>query len=111
MKALESALKIVPLSTILAACRRYAASCSREEKFIKSPERWLNEGCWDDQGGNPFTDSSVWARSWAIRARAQLQERRTLDRAAAAENEHKRQAVVEKVRRDLASAGIHMRFR
>jgi hypothetical protein len=109
MKALERALQSVPLGTILAAVRRYAAS-AREERFIKSPERWLNEGCWDDQPGS-FSDAALYARSWAIRSRAQLQERCAIERAAAAENEDKRQAVIEKVRRDLASAGMHMRFR
>lgn len=46
----------VPPQKLLAAAKAYADHCRAnrlEPRFIKSPEVWLNKGCWDDDYGPP----------------------------------------------------------
>lgn len=40
----------VPWPSLIAAVNAYAAACvSRDPQFVKSPEVWLNKGCWEDE--------------------------------------------------------------
>lgn len=48
-RAFKTALKLVPVETLMAGVRAYAELKRREPEFIKHGATWLNGHCWNDE--------------------------------------------------------------
>jgi hypothetical protein len=56
LKAWKAATRRAPAADIIAGAQRYAANPTREPKFTKDPDGWLNAGKWADEPEPPKAD-------------------------------------------------------
>lgn len=59
-RAFKNALKLVPLETLMAGVRAYAAQKRRDPTFIKHAATWLNGHCWNDEPPPTPTKPKNW---------------------------------------------------
>lgn len=80
-KAWHSAIKRANPADIIAGAQRYAADPNREDRYTKSPLKWLEGDCWKDEPrpvGNRRAKGTAAALSW-LQSTDEGEQRRELN--------------------------------